>query len=343
MGNKISTHSISAEETTKLTIEGSAYIQSAYPLTIQFTNQVGSFQLLKEMKLPDGDVYITNNASFASTFIIVDSVSHTVTEELYMFDEDSISSNVSSVTGGGNAYYQGGELLLVMIAGEYYPLQENYSNHSNGRPTSINAFSQYSSGGFSQSNLSNYRFSDEGIIAYDREGAISGDYAVEVDSNMSYMAVKDNYTGEWVSDKGEFVDVINITPQWKRISKSFTISMLGEVTVYWAIDSSDTKFVSEVLDLPVGNYVMSKFVNQIAGTNIISTTNITNTSSLQVPFTSKGRYSGSTVKIKADNKTMNKATITYGNDSTTDITYNGVELVIPYNSQLIKSVRFYKE
>ncbi|HAV1973413.1 TPA: hypothetical protein JG946_003773 [Enterobacter hormaechei subsp. steigerwaltii] len=341
--SKIKTYHVGVNETIELDITEDSIIQSPHRMTLQFTDQTGSFLLVDNFPISPGKVFVTNPTP-APCIVIVCSIAKdttpVVTDEVYMFNIPTISTNVTHSTPGATAYYDGGALLRIMPIGSTYPLEKHYQPDYNGRPTSINSFTQYS---YAMFNDIFYQVSSTGIIGYDREAVIYGDHSIEVDSDMLGMAVKDNYSGEFISSVGDPVVVEDILPNWKRYSKQVTISMLGEVTVYWAINNEGDKFVGEVLDLPVGTYTISKYVDTSFDSCITSTPNITNTSTLQIPYTLKRTYSGSTVKVKPDSDTWNKVTVTYCDDSSTDYPYYGDEFEIPYSPKLIKSVRFFKE
>ncbi|EOU9592067.1 hypothetical protein ACOJEA_004767 [Klebsiella aerogenes] len=339
--SKIKTYHVGVNETVEVDITEDSIIQSPHQMILQFTDKVGGFILVDNLPISTGKVFVTNPTIAPCIFVVCsEGAVQEPTEELYMFNNPTISSNVTHSTPGATAYNDGGNLLRVMPIGSTYPLEKHYQPEYNGRPTSINSFTQYS---YAMFNDSFYQVSSTGIIGYDREAVIYGDHSIEVESDMLGMAVKDNYTGEFISTVGDPVLVEDVLPNWKRYSKQVTISMLGEVTVYWAINDEGDKFVGEVLDLPVGTYTISKYVDTSFDSCITSTPNVTNTSTLQIPYTLKRTYTGSTVKVKPDSDIWNKVTVTYCDDSSTDYPYYGDEFEIPYKPQLIKSVRFFKE
>lgn len=104
MSNKITTYNINSKETISVNVGGNACIQSQSVLSIQFTNQVGSFQLLDNMDITEGQIYVTNNGEFPTIFVIADML--TPVEELYIFDDESTPAN------GTVAITLSGEVLI---------------------------------------------------------------------------------------------------------------------------------------------------------------------------------------------------------------------------------------
>lgn len=187
MSNKITTYNINSKETISVNVGGNACIQSQSVLSIQFTNQVGSFQLLDNMDITEGQIYVTNNGEFPTIFVIADML--TPVEELYIFDDESTPSNVTIIEPGNTAYYVSGDNLNKLVPSTY-PLQKNYTTSLIGRSASQPSFTQYSFASISTTNINRFKFSDDGVISEsDVDGAVNGFYGCKVSADLNYMGV----------------------------------------------------------------------------------------------------------------------------------------------------------
>lgn len=113
--------------------------------------------------------------------------------------------------------------------------------------------------------------------------------------------------------------------------------------MYWAANNSGTKFVSEEMVLPAGSFTMSKYISEEDSEITISTMQVTNGSTLHIPYMIKQSYSGSNISVKPEYRMWNKVEVTFSDGTSYTEVYTSGNFKIEYNPLLIKSVRFYKD